>query len=158
MNKQTNQSEVAALRGRIRAQNQAAQWAITGFAAGAVQHRFITARFKKMEEYHSQLARLVGEQEATNMLIEIFDEKGETGVSEQQASYELSPTAQPEPPDLHRLCPCLYELGDHVLEIVEEEQAMIVNKAQLDANVTLQKEELYRLLVILHEFFAHDTL
>lgn len=158
MDKQANQSEIAALRGRIHAQNQAARWAITGLAAGTAQHRFITARFKKMEEYHSQLAELVGEQEATNMLVEIFDEKGETGMPERRARYELSLRTQPEPPNLHTLHPCLYELGDHVLEIVEEEWAMIANRTQLDETVTLQKDELYYLLVVLQELFAHDTL
>ncbi len=78
-------------------------------------------------------------------------------MSEPRASYALSqrePQEQPQqqhPPDP---LPGLCELGAHVLEILEDETALIAKKAQMDETV-LEKEELYRLLQALQELFQH---
>ena len=53
------------------------------------------------------------------------------------------------------LHPCLCELGAHVLEILEDETAIIVKKEQMDETVFLEKEELYRLLLALQELFRY---
>ena len=72
---EANRSEIAALRGRIRAQNLAAQAALTSFAQGSAQHAFIKRRYQKMDEYLRKLAELVGEDEAIKIVIEVIDEQ-----------------------------------------------------------------------------------
>lgn len=57
---------------------------------------------------------------------------------------------QQHPPKLQS---CICELGAHVLEILEDETAIIVKSAQLNETVSLEKEELYHLLLILQELF-----
>lgn len=53
-----------------------ASWAaLSAFRSGAAQHRFISARLENMARYHSQLAQIVGEQEATEYLCEAFEPK-----------------------------------------------------------------------------------
>lgn len=68
-----NRSEVARLRERILLESQASWWALHGLSSGNAQHEFITARLKKMGEYHGRLAKLVGEDEATEYLCEAFE-------------------------------------------------------------------------------------
>jgi hypothetical protein len=67
-------SEVARLRERILLESQASWWALHGLSSGNAQHEFITARLKKMGEYHGHLAVLVGEEQATDYLCEAFEE------------------------------------------------------------------------------------
>ncbi len=77
-------------------------------------------------------------------------------MSDQHASYVLPQTGQPHPP--HQppdLLPCLCELGAHLLEILEDETALIVHKEQINETVSLEKGELYRLLQALQELFEH---
>lgn len=66
-------SEVARLRQRIAEECQASWWALHGLAAGVAQHEFIIARFNNMEGYHASLVQLVGEEQATEMLCEIYN-------------------------------------------------------------------------------------
>ncbi len=75
-----------------------------------------------------------------------------------RATYELPPSEHDEVSAEHPLPPGLYTLGEHLFEIGAEEQAMIVHSTQLDQCVTLQKDELYRLLVVLRKLFGHATL
>ena len=70
-------SEIARLREQIDLECRASWAALTAFRSGAAQHRFITARLRKMDAYHGQLATLVGEEAATTYLCEAFEPKGD---------------------------------------------------------------------------------
>lgn len=54
-------SEVARLLEQISVEYEAAQRGLSGFAYGASQHEFITARMENMGRIHSQLHSLVGD-------------------------------------------------------------------------------------------------
>lgn len=54
-------SEVARLLQRIEEEYEAAQRGLTGFAYGASQHEFITARMENMGQLHEELQSLVGD-------------------------------------------------------------------------------------------------
>ncbi len=64
-----NQSEVAQLRAQIEREYQAAQSGLSGYASVA-RHDFIEARMHTIEGYRQQLSTLVGEEEATSIMIE----------------------------------------------------------------------------------------
>lgn len=68
-------SEVAKLRQRIAAECDASWWALHGLASGTAQHEFIRARFNTMERCCSRLTELVGEEHATTILCEIYNQK-----------------------------------------------------------------------------------
>ena len=68
-------SEVARLRQRIEEECEASWWALHGLAAGAAQHEFIMARFRNMEGHHTHLIKLVGEEQATEILCEIYNKR-----------------------------------------------------------------------------------
>ena len=70
-----SESEIARLRAQLEREHEASVWALTGLASGTAQHAFITARFRRMDTYHKQLSELVGEEQATDVLCEIFDRK-----------------------------------------------------------------------------------
>ncbi len=69
----TGQSEVAQLRMQIEAEHQACIAALIGINSGTAQHEFIQARLQRMDTYHAQLKEIVGEDEATGILCEVFD-------------------------------------------------------------------------------------
>jgi hypothetical protein len=69
------ESEIARLRAQLEREHDASVWALTGLASGTAQHAFITARFRRMDAYHKQLSELVGEEQATDVLCEVFDRK-----------------------------------------------------------------------------------
>lgn len=54
-------SEVARLLTQISAEYEAAQRGLSGFAYGASQHEFITARMENIGQIHTQLQSLVGD-------------------------------------------------------------------------------------------------
>jgi site-specific recombinase len=70
-----SESEVARLRKRLEQEYEAARWGLSGLAAGAAQHRFITARLRNMERCHKRLAQLVGEEQATEIALEVWRKK-----------------------------------------------------------------------------------
>jgi len=72
-NKSMATSEVARLRERLEAEHRACVWALQGLSSGTAQHQFITARFRRMDACCVRLGELVGEEEATTTLCEIFD-------------------------------------------------------------------------------------
>ncbi len=79
-------------------------------------------------------------------------------MSEPQASYTLSqrePQEQPQQQRPRDLLPSLCVLGAHVLEILEDETALIVHTEQINETMCLEKEELYRLLQALRELFRY---
>jgi len=75
MNKQ--KSEVAQLLQQINLEYEAATRGLTGLSAGSVKHSFITARLEQIGVYHEQLASLVGEVQATQLVIELAEQKRE---------------------------------------------------------------------------------
>ncbi|MEO9028243.1 MAG: hypothetical protein ABI413_05455 [Ktedonobacteraceae bacterium] len=69
-------SDVARLRQQIADECEAGWWALHGLAAGIAQHEFITTRFKNMETHHLALTKIVGEEQATEVLCQIYNEVG----------------------------------------------------------------------------------
>jgi hypothetical protein len=72
-----NQSEVARLREQIELQLQAMQQGLHGLASGTARHAFIQARMQRIGAYQDDLARQIGEQEADQLLWNLY-----TGVME----------------------------------------------------------------------------
>jgi hypothetical protein len=68
MNEQ--KSEVAQLLHQISLEYEAAARGLMGLSAGSTRHIFITARLEHIGVYHEQLASLVGEVRATQLVIE----------------------------------------------------------------------------------------
>lgn len=75
MNTANNQSEVARLMAQIDLGCRASWAALSAFRSGTAQHRFITARLRNMDASHRELARLIGEEEATAYLCKVFEPK-----------------------------------------------------------------------------------
>ena len=75
-------SEIARLRAQIEQEYEASMWALRGLASGNAQHRFISARLKRMGDYHQRLGELIGEDQATDVLCEVFDGKKQGGLSD----------------------------------------------------------------------------
>ena len=63
-----NQSEVARLRKQYAEEYEAAQRGLSGFATNTSRHQFITKKMENMERCQTQLATLVGEQEAARIV------------------------------------------------------------------------------------------
>lgn len=78
-------SEVARLRKQLELEHRACVWALSGLSSGSAQHRFITARFRQMDTCCARLSDLVGEEEATTVLCEVFD-----GTSSLQTDAQIS--------------------------------------------------------------------
>jgi len=68
MNEQ--KSEVARLLQQISLEYEAATRGLTALSAGSAKHSFITARLEQIGAYHEQLASMVGEIQATQLIIE----------------------------------------------------------------------------------------
>ncbi|MGB8346282.1 MAG: hypothetical protein WCD86_15470 [Ktedonobacteraceae bacterium] len=66
-------SEVARLRYQIEQEYRAAELALNGFAAGVARHDFITAKMERVGECRKELAKFVGETEATRICVEVID-------------------------------------------------------------------------------------
>ena len=66
-----DQSEVAQLMRRITEEYEAAQRGLTGFAYGAAQHEFITARMENVGQMHEELVDLVGPEQAIQMIAKV---------------------------------------------------------------------------------------
>ncbi len=75
MNEQ--KSEVAQLLQWISLEYEAATRGLTGLSAGSAKHSFITARLEQIVTYHEQLVGLVGEVQATQLVIELAEQKQE---------------------------------------------------------------------------------
>ncbi len=67
----TSISTVAQLRSQIEAEYSAAQRGLEGLAAVA-RHQYITAKMENMDRYHRQLVGLVGEEQAIQMVAQVF--------------------------------------------------------------------------------------
>jgi hypothetical protein len=69
-----SQSEVAQLRQSILEEYEAMKRGLTGFAWGSAKHAFIDARMKRVDYYHEQLIKQVGEQEATHTICALYEQ------------------------------------------------------------------------------------
>lgn len=78
-------SEIARLREQLELEHRACMWALRALNSGTAQHRFITARFRRMDTCCARLSNLVGEEEATTVLCEVFD-----GTSSLQTDAQIS--------------------------------------------------------------------
>jgi hypothetical protein len=83
-----SQSEVARLRAEIERQCEASWSALHGLAWGNAQHAFISARLHRVETCHQLLSGLIGDEQATEMVCEVFDRVG--AAYESQTSTESS--------------------------------------------------------------------
>ncbi len=63
-------SEVAQLKKRIAEEYTAAGRGLTGLSSGSARHAFITARLDNVGVMHEQLMALVGQDEATKIIVE----------------------------------------------------------------------------------------
>jgi hypothetical protein len=68
-----NFSEVARLREQVEQEYRAMMQGMTGFAEGSAIHAFISARMARVEGYHGKLAREVGEDEATQIICDLYN-------------------------------------------------------------------------------------
>jgi hypothetical protein len=75
MNKQ--KSEVAQLLQQITLEYEAATRGLVGLSAGYAKHNFITARLEQIGAYHEQLASIIGEVQATQLVIELAEQQQE---------------------------------------------------------------------------------
>jgi hypothetical protein len=69
MSEPINQSEVARLRQKYAEEFEAAQRGLSGYAVVS-RHQFVTKKMENMGRCHAQLAKLIGEREATLMVSE----------------------------------------------------------------------------------------
>jgi hypothetical protein len=67
-----SQSEVAVLRQKIVMEYEAMKRGPSGLLLGISRHAFIDARLKTVDNYHSELARFIGEKEATQTICELY--------------------------------------------------------------------------------------
>lgn len=68
-----SQSEIARLRHHIELEHEASTWALHGLASGVAQHSFISAKLRTMDRWYQQLHALVGEEQATDILCDVFE-------------------------------------------------------------------------------------
>ena len=76
MNEQ-NQSIVARLRTQIEQEYESSMWALTGLSSGSLQHAFITRRMGHIDVAYKGLVQVMGEEQATEVLCEVFEGKPE---------------------------------------------------------------------------------
>lgn len=92
---QGSKSDVARLLQRFDLEYQAAQLGLSGLAQGTAQHGFITARLENMENARQELEKLVGTEEATELVVErMSKQEGKDQGSDQQAMEEDLLTVQ----------------------------------------------------------------
>lgn len=66
-------SEVAALLAHIQKTYESAVLGLSGLASGAAKHEFITARMERIGELHEELSQLVGEEQASMLLVQVCE-------------------------------------------------------------------------------------
>ncbi|MBO0779859.1 MAG: hypothetical protein J2P37_13635 [Ktedonobacteraceae bacterium] len=68
-------SEVAQLRQQILDEYEAMQRGLNGLALGTASHTFIDARMRKVDAYYARLSKQLGEQEASQIIYELYVQK-----------------------------------------------------------------------------------
>lgn len=66
-------SDVARLREQVELEYEAMMRGLTGFAEGSAMHAFISARMARVEGYHGQLTKEIGEDEATEIICDLYN-------------------------------------------------------------------------------------
>ncbi len=66
-------SEVAHLREQVELEYVAMVRGLSGFAEGSAVHEFISARMARIEGFHGELTREVGESEATQIICDLYN-------------------------------------------------------------------------------------
>lgn len=66
-------SEVSHLRAQVELEYEAMVRGLSSFAEGSAMHEFISARMARIEGYHSELTKEVGESEATQIICDLYD-------------------------------------------------------------------------------------
>jgi len=66
-------SEVSHLREQVELEYEAMVRGLSGFAEGSAMHEFISARMARIEGYHSELTKEVGESEATQIICDLYN-------------------------------------------------------------------------------------
>ncbi len=66
----TCKSEVTCLLEQIKQQHEAAERGLSGLAQGTARHKFISARMERIGQIHEELQRLVGPEQATQLVTE----------------------------------------------------------------------------------------
>jgi hypothetical protein len=66
-------SEIARLRQRLEEEYTAGRRALYGLASGWAKHEYIHRRLRNMEQYHKELAEIVGTDRATEIVCEVLD-------------------------------------------------------------------------------------
>jgi hypothetical protein len=66
-------SEVAHFREQVELEYEAMVRGLSGFAEGSAVHEFISARMARIEGYHSELTKEVGENEATQIICDLYN-------------------------------------------------------------------------------------
>lgn len=72
-----SRSEVAHLREQVELEYEAMMRGLSGFAEGSAIHEFISARMARIEDYHDELVKEVGENEATRIICELYNKATE---------------------------------------------------------------------------------
>lgn len=68
-----SKSEIARLSQQFAQEYQAAQWAAQGLVIGAARHEFITKRMENMGKIRQELARIMGDQAATETMAKVLE-------------------------------------------------------------------------------------
>lgn len=71
----TSKSEVACLLEQIKQQHESAQRGLSGLAQGTTRHKFISAKMERMGQIHEELQRLVGPEQAIQLITETLQVK-----------------------------------------------------------------------------------
>ena len=74
---QGTKSEVAQIMAQIQAEYESSMCGLSGLASGTSRHEFITARMERIGQLHSDLRDLVGEQDATGLLVNALEKSND---------------------------------------------------------------------------------
>lgn len=80
-----SESRIARLRQCIERDCEASWLALYGLASGCAQHEVISARLRRMDASHQSLSELIGDEQATEIVCEIYNRAGETFASRQRS-------------------------------------------------------------------------
>ncbi|EFH86685.1 hypothetical protein KSD_37900 [Ktedonobacter sp. SOSP1-85] len=69
-----HQSEIALLRQRIAEEYEAIKQGLNGLAWGTAKHEIMDLRMRRVDQYQGQLARHIGESEATLAIYDLYNQ------------------------------------------------------------------------------------
>jgi hypothetical protein len=68
-----HESEIVRLREQVELEYESMMLGLHGFAEGSAIHEFISAKMARVEGYHDELAREIGEDLATQMICDLYN-------------------------------------------------------------------------------------